>query len=851
MATIMSQEPTFLNLPQTSETPPAAEDRVVFTTVADAAAYLDWKRNVAAPIRAIVERAIKQTPADQPATGLALTDEFLSSLAASVAAGSAQFSASTPQIVKNLLAPLGQVKLSETDFLNIFERLADPNTSWQLRKNMYDQQIAPALEWVIKKDTKNARERLLEQEALEKIEEENSSEQEPNEADDELETSSADENAMSSMEAEDEEENSAEGKPLRAKFTVSPYRGGRFKQKVFHKFDLAQCKWIPHAKTFTPAHGVPLDAMSTRIMSGKVGGFQRLALPLPENFSFDAHSLQTDVAAKNVVLTQDENNIWYLQINAPGEHTFTLQLARGQREIASAWPADLEMSGDLPAELQAKIKELRASRQPEMKQARALVRFVREHLKYSNSKTAWDAYTAQPENFFQALWQGKEADCYVSNTLAVRALQELGVRAQFAGGFMVKEKNKNGDAVLHKKNGHAWLEVWDHLGGNLITLDATPAGDPNVDEEQQEKELSDEPSDEEKDDSDDEMMSEEEAEKQLEELEKKEKEKQPPKPKTPHDRQAEVFAGLADCSPAQAKEFFTALERVRAIKDTDGVPISEKLINEWRKLIETRIIETHNYRGPVRMSEGDRLEDPTAAYIDIRSGDFDPGGFEKFTQVEERQQTFGGICLYLSFDLSGSMAGVDGASGSSKAVVQRDVALLFIDSIMQCAYLTNQHAAEMSPEMPIKIMATLAASSGMPILPLTNKWGPKEQWAIYSALTRLAGGSTPTHKTLDLIEETYLAEKLKAMASGVPAEQWPLNYTMVITDGEPDDAAATEAVRQRLVNAGMITRTYPVGGSSASPDAAPPLASFSELPPQLAHDILEEFKKLHPNRVQA
>jgi hypothetical protein len=72
---------------------------------------------------------------------------------------------------------------------------------------------------------------------------------------------------------------------------------------------------------------------------------------------------------------------------------------------------------------------------------------------------------------------------------------------------------------------------------------------------------------------------------------------------------------------------------------------------------------------------------------------------------------------------------------------------------------------------------------------------------------------------------------------------------MVITDGEPDDAQKTEQSRKRLVQAGMVTRTYAIGGTSKSPDPAPPLASFSELPPQLAHDILKEFKKLRPDRV--
>ena len=34
-----------------------------------------------------------------------------------------------------------------------------------------------------------------------------------------------------------------------------------------------------------------------------------------------------------------------------------------------------------------------------------------------------------------------------------------------------------------------WLEVWDDVGQHWLRLDATPKGDPTVDEEEQEKDL--------------------------------------------------------------------------------------------------------------------------------------------------------------------------------------------------------------------------------------------------------------------------------------------------------------------------------------------------------------------------
>ena len=191
-----------------------------------------------------------------------------------------------------------------------------------------------------------------------------------------------------------------------------------------------------------------------------------------------------------------------------------------------------------------------------------------------------------------------------------------------------------------------------------------------------------------------------------------------------YDLMEQSFAELAECSPEQAKEFLKALERVRKIEDENGVSISDLMKEEWRKIIEERKIESLDYRGPVRMDEGSRLEDPVSAKIDIRSKELNPTGFERDEIVEKTENDFGGLDIYFSFDLSGSMSQPDGASGRIKADVQRDVGLLFADSLMQLSYMTRQHGEE-SDLLPIKIMVTLASDTGDVKLHLTDKWGRK------------------------------------------------------------------------------------------------------------------------------
>lgn len=817
--------------------------RVTFETAADAEAYLAWKRAVPHPIRTIVERVHQQKNPEFQPTGLSNTDTFLHAFAQSVAARTLKLEESAPRVIHNTLAPLEHIRVGTNEFINAFERFADPHTSWQLKHDLYERQVRPALEWLTKRDITDERARVEAEQTTESVE----PSPDTNNQDDEFEPPPISDHVMSSMEAGVERGEGTER--VRPQFTVSPYRGGKYKQRVFYLFDAAQTKWIPHEKKFMSPRHTPFDITTARVMSGAVVGNTRLALPHLKDWTCDQTQLVTNAPSGTSQLVQDQHGTWYLEISAPGTYRYSITVAQAERQLPSNEPADVEITGALPQEISKKISAIHASGAPLLKQARELVKFIRAHLSYSNSKDAWNTYTARPEHFFDAVWQRREADCYVSNTLACRALHELGARVQFVGGYLVKEKNDRGDAVLHGSNGHAWLEVWDKQSAQFIPLDATPAGDPTVDEKAQEQELNGE-DDAEGEPSDDEIMSETEAEHQHDELKKQERtETQRREKKSPHNRREQVFAGLANCTSEQAREYLAAIERVRAITDTDGVPISEKLIDHWKSLIETRITETRHYRGPVPMSEGDRLDDPVRALADLRGGNPDPSGFEKYTRAEERASVFGGISLYWMFDLSGSMAEPDGASGSTKAAVQRDVALLFIDSIMQCAYVSQQQENVMDAPMPINIMATLASEHGSIALPLTNQWGPKEQWAIYSALTRTARGGTPTHEALELIEQAFAAERKRLAAAGTPEQERPLAYMTVLTDGVPNDAVAAEKVRARIAKAGMITRTYAIGGSSDSPDAGPPLQSFSELPPHLAHDILEEFQKLHPDRV--
>ena len=255
------------------------------------------------------------------------------------------------------------------------------------------------------------------------------------------------------------------------------------------------------------------------------------------------------------------------------------------------------------------------------------------------------------------------------------------------------------------------------------------------------------------------------------------------------------------------------------------------------------------------MREGRVLGDPVGAFLDIKAGETNPIGFEKKFIVPQIKRTFGGINIYFSFDLSGSMAEADFVSGLAKAEVQADCALLFADSLMQAAIVSERESSGGDNILPIKIMVTLASGTAIPVLPLTDKWGPKEQWAFYSGLRQIATGGTPTAETLGMIENSYLTEKEKLKKRSTPADNYPLEYVVEMTDGAPNNVNATIAMHKKLIEQGVVVRSIIIGGAPIDETGmydkdGNPLKSFSQIPSILAKDIVGQFQKLRPEKIE-
>jgi len=847
------------SIPSSTE---ALKPTVEFRDLAELEEYLSWKQEVPEPIRKVVEGAMLGREG-QIETDLPHTKEFLRVLQELFAHGKFVDDVSSDSLVRNLLDPLARIE-TQNGFINLFETMIDPQTSWLLKKRLYETQIKPAFDWIVERDVslamKKAEEELQKEKKKgdekdkDKSEEEANIESEGKEEKHQVPPSS--DESLSSMEAGGEKK---EGVP-KEYFTINPYYGGYAKSHIYERFDLNSLHFIPEKKELFSIgendKNIEYDKTSTRVMYGLIRGGEPLAIPLYYNFVIDPSSLVTSTPEGGARFLKDKDGIWYLSVDKPGVWNYSFIIGKSLVELREENISDkekeknrkeekeIENQGKLSDELVGKIKELKDQRTPPMKQARELVKFIKSQLTYSNDHDAWQKYVGTPDNFFTEIWKGKEADCHVANTLAFRALKEAGLTCRFVNGHYVKDKNDKGEAIMHSGSGHAWIEVWDSIGRKWLRMDATPSGDPTIDEGEQDKDLEDPKEEDEGDYGErDEIMDEKEVKKQIE---KKKGESKKAKEKKVVNIEEAKFSSEAGCTEIQAREFLKDLERVRKIKNEKGESISDLLLDEWQKIVEERKVKKSEYRGPVRMDRGDILTDPVSAVIDLKSREFNPTGFEIRQTTEKIDYDFGGINVLFSLDLSGSMINPDSVSGRKKSDVQRDTALLFVDSLMQCAFLHRRESTE-TDLLPLKIMVTVASDHGQVKLPLTDRWGPKEQWQFYSALNQLASGGTPTHETLEYIRQAIEGENKILEEKRVSVNQKPINYVIETSDGAPDDLDETLSKHDELAKMkNTVVRAYVIGDVDINRPEYTKLSSFSVLAQAMADDIIDQFHKLKP-----
>jgi hypothetical protein len=730
-------------------------------------AYQKWREAVPTQIRSLVEARLIGKRARIDKDDLPSVVEFYRELRSLLEEPGEKIDVSdSSTLVQRILTSLQNAKIGD-EYVNVIAALSDPTIGFDLKENYVLTKVLPRVAFLRNHDKRLAQ----------KVEHKGGTDVTGEDSQDEY-----------TLHRGPEQER-GEGLPEHAVATVSPFFGGLHMDDVSDVYDPKTFTWKKSILRMEAVGEQVLEQTRARTYRSRVTGGQG-KVKLPRGWGVDARSL-TGVEDARVEVDQDG----VVLVRADGDGEFAVRIAPSKDAIGLAPP-----EGDVPEAPERFPRELLEAAQgiinsdvPEAAKQRRIASLIHKGLEY-DMDPKWDAvYKADPTVYFEKIWEHKKAKCDEANTLLVRLMNKLGRHARFIGGHSVRTQSEDGEALLLESNRHAWAYGWD--GSQWIRLDATPAGDPNVDQEEQQEDLGEGDYGEQEA----QLMTEEELEERLERAQEQEQEK------LEREQPELAFAREAQCTSEQARE---VLQKIAQLRERYAGVLAQAN-RQWQRLVRENTRERIVDQGPVQMSQMDEIDpdELVAGYIEVLAGEKDPLIGEREVKEKRKEKWFGGYEVYIACDMSGSMNNT--LAGVKKVDTQRDMAFLLVDSVMNAAVAVGKREHKLKAPMPVKVAVAVFGRKTEIVLPLTDHWGPKQQYTLFQALDAGAGGRTPDHKALAMLGEaiaqsTHQEDEQRKKSRPLRKYGWGMRRFVITTaDGESDSPSSVEQVNKALQEVGI------------------------------------------------
>jgi len=484
----------------------------------------------------------------------------------------------------------------------------------------------------------------------------------------------------------DEMERSAEGETPPAIWTITPAYGGYFRQQSFDLWDRQSNKWRQSSYDYSAveesyhnfdeineANG-SIKHISTELPAG-----QWTRLPLPYGHSLHMQDLPCEVKI-------DQNGDFIVYSQTGGLVTFDIIGIESSRPNVTP-DQILQFAPQLSEETLVRLREIVATKKGNLAKAMVAAGWTLRRLNYSNDSSFNQVYDSHPAGYIAAIDEHRQADCDVANTYFASLCSTLGIPVRHVVGHMVKGKDDEGNSRITSGTGHAWSEVWDETQSEWTRIDATPSGDPQLDE-QQEESSEVVPGD----------YGEQEAvgpsDEYLAELEEKLSELTEKLSYSDEERQLAEAAGV---ELSEARQIVKEIAEAEDTRLPNGQRVVDLLSQLFSLIVEARRTATPDYTGPLRKREGgEEIDDIVAHKIGTKAGEIDPRSRQKPFERQTVEQVFGGFDLYLIGDKSGSMSQT--VDGEAKWKIQRRAEYLIFSALnrfdqnIQRANLRSDHA---------------------------------------------------------------------------------------------------------------------------------------------------------------
>lgn len=666
----------------------------------------------------------------------------------------------------------------------------------------------------------------------------------------------------------DEMERLKEGERATPVWTIKPPYGGYFRRQSFSQWDSARNVWREPSYTYSDVRSVAL-CENERPRTGRMNVTMTASVPLDTWVSVEmpyTHGFHKAVSGERAIhVKQDQNGDIVMLVQAgKGDHVgqpVELSVVIAPDYTKTYGPHDRPSVPDMPAkwteETQSFLDGVQKGRTTSLQKSRALSRYARKRIKYSNESKYNAIYDQDPDGYFASIDRHQKADCDVGNTYYAALAATIGLPVRHIVGDYVKGQF-GGMSMTSSGTGHGWSEYWDAEKRSWERCDATSAGDPQLDDGDREKSESGgfvpgdygqgpevtRPSDEEL------AALHEKLTQHAHELS--------------YTKEEMYLAKAAGIELKEARDIVREIAEAERTRLPNGELVVDVLARLFGAIVDSRKITRQEYSGPVRKREGgEGIQDIVAHTIGIRAGESDPMSRERPEDEEAIEDIFGGLDLYIIGDKSGSMHGE--VEGETLWKAQQRAEYLLFSALHRFERGVKRASLAKPYELSIRsqgISFTGARDEGTDEVildtdkELSGEFSAVDKVRMWHSLAQVGVGNDDVEALKHVYEQITAEEAVMAKHGGTKERR--LRLVIAHSDGGPTDPAGVQFMAGELgklgavvVGLGLTETAESVKMIFDTPHSKGELVEhIDQLPAVVAKYVVAEAIRLFPRKAQ-
>lgn len=635
-----------------------------------------------------------------------------------------------------------------------------------------------------------------------------------------------------------------------------------YKEKTFSRWDNTTKEWVEDYR-YADVQTVPLSGNTdpkkgiidlVKSATVECGRLKRLAVPYTHGF----HKIEA--GGRNCRVQQDQNGDLVFLVEGTGEVEIKVFLAPDPNKKFTSKTGDIRIPNipsEFTEETNNKLEEIKDKKRGNVARARAIVAYARSRIKYLAPKDRAEAdrynaiYRTSEKGFAGAVDEIKNGDCDTVNTYFAALCAKLNIPVRHTVGHSVNE-DETGNLIINSGTGHGWSEVWDEIKKEWVLLDATPAGDPNLEEQESKKEKKHNPGA---------FGGQEAVRPSDEELEALRKKLAEHKEKLSYTKEERQLAEAAGVELKEARQIVKEINEAERTRLPDGEPVVDALAKLFNAIVESRKSVAPVYDGPVRRREGgERIEDIVRHKIGMMAGETDPLSREKLEEETKEEKIIGGFDLYMVGDKSGSMQSTT-EEGERLWEMQRRAIYLIFSSLHRFERNTERAGLQKENSLSVRTQSISFRGANPNDIdldkPLSPQFTAQDKVKLWRSLTEQGSGNGDV-EALSIVYEQIKKEVEETEKRGGKDNR--LRLVIACSDGgyvgaEGQMQALAEALHKlNVVVVGMgLTETaasVPVVMHNPPASRGDIARDINDLPVLVAKHVVLEAVKLFPKKVQ-